>query len=100
VTVIEKYLRRPLLPPDTAALCDQAADGVGRLVLSGGAVIFLVTIRPGLCTTEPEGVKLVTEPAPWIEDRWPRDSARVRSIVLVLHGGQAAARPRFGGGRS
>jgi hypothetical protein len=31
----------------------------------------------------------VTEPAPWIEDRWSRDPARVRSIVLVLHGGQA-----------
>ncbi|MGH3787052.1 MAG: alpha/beta hydrolase [Pseudonocardiaceae bacterium] len=27
--------------------------------------------------------------APWIEDRWPTDPARVRSIVLVLHGGQA-----------
>ena len=31
----------------------------------------------------------MTEPAPWIEDRWSRDPARVRSIVLVLHGGQA-----------
>ncbi|HXT45071.1 MAG TPA: alpha/beta fold hydrolase [Pseudonocardiaceae bacterium] len=31
----------------------------------------------------------MTEPAPWIEDRWPMDPARVRSIVLVLHGGQA-----------
>jgi dienelactone hydrolase len=31
----------------------------------------------------------LNEPAPWIEDRWPTDSARVRSIVLVLHGGQA-----------
>jgi pimeloyl-ACP methyl ester carboxylesterase len=29
------------------------------------------------------------EPAPWIEDRWPMDPAWVRSIVLVLHGGQA-----------
>ncbi len=29
------------------------------------------------------------EPAPWIEDRWPTDPAKVRSIVLVLHGGQA-----------
>lgn len=28
------------------------------------------------------------EPAPSIEDRWPRDPAQVRSIVLVLHGGQ------------
>ncbi|MGB9281777.1 MAG: alpha/beta fold hydrolase [Pseudonocardiaceae bacterium] len=27
--------------------------------------------------------------APRIEDRWPMDPARVRSIVLVLHGGQA-----------
>ncbi len=31
----------------------------------------------------------MNEPAPWIEDRWPTDPARVRSIVLVLHGGQA-----------
>lgn len=31
----------------------------------------------------------MNESAPWIEDRWPRDPARVRSIVLVLHGGQA-----------
>ncbi len=31
----------------------------------------------------------MNEPAPWIEDRWPTDHARVRSIVLVLHGGQA-----------
>jgi pimeloyl-ACP methyl ester carboxylesterase len=31
----------------------------------------------------------LTESAPWIEDRWPRDPARIRSIVLVLHGGQA-----------
>jgi len=31
----------------------------------------------------------VNEPVPWIEDRWPTDPARVRSIVLVLHGGQA-----------
>ncbi|HET9258244.1 MAG TPA: alpha/beta fold hydrolase, partial [Pseudonocardiaceae bacterium] len=30
-----------------------------------------------------------TESAPWIEDRWPQDPARIRSIVLVLHGGQA-----------
>ncbi|HEX8758862.1 MAG TPA: alpha/beta fold hydrolase [Pseudonocardiaceae bacterium] len=29
------------------------------------------------------------EPAPWIEDRWPADPARIHSIVLVLHGGQA-----------
>jgi dienelactone hydrolase len=51
--------------------------------------IFSVTIQPGLCKTEPEGTKPLTEPAPWIEDRWPMDAARVRSIVLVLHGGQA-----------
>jgi pimeloyl-ACP methyl ester carboxylesterase len=31
----------------------------------------------------------VTEPAPWIEDRWPTEPARVHSLVLVLHGGQA-----------
>ncbi len=31
----------------------------------------------------------MTESAPWIEDRWPMDAARVGSIVLVLHGGQA-----------
>ncbi|MGH4006133.1 MAG: alpha/beta hydrolase, partial [Pseudonocardiaceae bacterium] len=31
----------------------------------------------------------MNEPAPWIEDRWPTDHARVRSIVLVLYGGQA-----------
>ena len=31
----------------------------------------------------------MNEPAPWIEDRWPTDPATVRSIVLVLHGGQA-----------
>ncbi|MGH3999607.1 MAG: alpha/beta hydrolase [Pseudonocardiaceae bacterium] len=31
----------------------------------------------------------MTESAPWIEDRWPMDPARVGSIVLVLHGGQA-----------
>lgn len=31
----------------------------------------------------------MNEPAPCIEDRWPTDPARVRSIVLVLHGGQA-----------
>lgn len=30
----------------------------------------------------------LTEPAPWIEDRWPRDPDRVRSIVLLLHGGR------------
>jgi pimeloyl-ACP methyl ester carboxylesterase len=29
------------------------------------------------------------EPAPWIEDRWPMDPAGIRSIALVLHGGQA-----------
>ncbi|MGH3983396.1 MAG: alpha/beta hydrolase [Pseudonocardiaceae bacterium] len=29
------------------------------------------------------------ELTPWIEDRWPTDPARVHSIVLVLHGGQA-----------
>ena len=50
---------------------------------------FPVTIRPGFRETEPEGAKLMNEPAPWIEDRWPGDPARVRSIVLVLHGGQA-----------
>ena len=33
--------------------------------------------------------RLVNEPTPRIEDRWPRDSARIRSLVLVLHGGQA-----------
>jgi dienelactone hydrolase len=32
---------------------------------------------------------VLTEPAPWIEDRWPMDPARVRSIVLVLPGGRA-----------
>jgi pimeloyl-ACP methyl ester carboxylesterase len=32
---------------------------------------------------------VVHEVKPWIEDRWPMDPARVRSIVLVLHGGQA-----------
>src|SRR6476661_1882164 len=42
VTIIEKYPRRPLLPPDTAAPCDQAADSVGRPVLSAGAVTFPV----------------------------------------------------------
>ncbi len=78
-----------LLPPDTAAPCDQAADGIGRPVLSGGAGIFPVTIRPGLCKTEPEGAKPLNEHAPWIEDHWPTDAPRVRSIVLVLHGGQA-----------
>ena len=31
----------------------------------------------------------MNDPVPWIEDRWPTDPARVRSIVLVLHGGQA-----------
>jgi hypothetical protein len=30
----------------------------------------------------------LSEPAPWIEDRWPRDPDRVRSIVLLLHGGR------------
>ncbi len=34
-------------------------------------------------------MKPLTESAPWIEDRWPTDPARVGSIVLVLHGGQA-----------
>lgn len=29
------------------------------------------------------------EVKPWIEDRWPMNPASVRSIVLVLHGGQA-----------
>lgn len=29
------------------------------------------------------------EPAPWIEAPWPAETARVRSVVLVLHGGQA-----------
>ncbi len=29
------------------------------------------------------------EPTPWIEDPWPAEPARVRSVVLVLHGGQA-----------
>ncbi|HEX2290332.1 MAG TPA: alpha/beta fold hydrolase, partial [Pseudonocardiaceae bacterium] len=31
----------------------------------------------------------MNEPVPWIEDRWPVGSVQVRSIVLVLHGGQA-----------
>lgn len=31
----------------------------------------------------------MSEPAPWIEEPWPVDPADVRSVVLVLHGGQA-----------
>ncbi|MGH4010216.1 MAG: alpha/beta fold hydrolase [Pseudonocardiaceae bacterium] len=31
----------------------------------------------------------MNESVPWIEARWPMDPASVRSIVLVLHGGQA-----------
>ena len=30
----------------------------------------------------------MSEPAPWIENRWPRDPDRVHSIVLLLHGGR------------
>lgn len=44
--------------------------------------------HPGFAN-EPERRETLNDPAPWIEDRWPRDPARVRSIVLVLHGGQA-----------
>ena len=36
----------------------------------------------------------MNEPAPWIEDRWPMDPARVRSLVLVLHGGQVRSPTR------
>ena len=35
------------------------------------------------------GAEHLEQPQPWIEDRWPMDPAKVRSIVLVLHGGQA-----------